>query len=145
MPDPTPKSRRRWFAWIGSFIPCLDSREWEIELEMSSRPLMDDETFYDTYYGKSGIQQQIPVRLRTLFAVQLGKPWKHLVPTDKVEDVYPDLGFEELVFEAEEEFGIQVGIEEIQQLDGTFDSLVRLIATKLRDGQTDSSSATPPS
>jgi hypothetical protein len=74
---------------------------------------------------------EIPIRLRKLFARELGSPWERLLPTDKPEDVYHDLDFAELVSDAQEEFAVSVSTDEIGELDGSFDSLVRCVASKL--------------
>jgi hypothetical protein len=91
---------------------------------------MDDEAFYHRYYAGTEIPREIPIRLRCLFAYQLGNPWERIRPRDKVCRVLEDLDFAELVFEAEEEFAVNVSADEMQKLDGSFDGLVRCIATK---------------
>ena len=131
----TPK--RSWLKFglreiVRGLLPLFPtSRELAAERDMAGRPLVDDEKFYDAHYGNSGIPKAIPLRLRNLFVAQLGKPWDRVVPTDKPEDMYPDIPFEELALEAAEEFGVQVSTGETRELDGSFDSLVRLIAAKL--------------
>jgi hypothetical protein len=69
--------------------------------------------------------------MRKLFARELGSPWERLQPTDKPEDVYHDIDFAELVYDAQEEFAVSASTEEIRELDGSFDSLGRCVATKL--------------
>jgi acyl carrier protein len=125
--------RRRWLRMALAFATdCLKTGpEQAFERELNARPVTDDETFYQSHYGGSQLPKQIPIQLRRLFATQLGEPWMRILPGDKPADVYLDLDFAELVLDAQDEFGVSISTEELSDLDGSFDSLVRCIAGKL--------------
>ncbi len=135
-----PKNTRRWYQfWLSRIVmPLFESfalpSERAFDEEAASRPVLDDEAFYQSYYAASGIAKEIPVRLRRLLAYQLGRRWEKVQPTDQPPEVCPDLDFAEIVFEVDEEFGINTAGEEINALDGSFDSLVRHIARKKSSG-----------
>ncbi len=129
--------KRRWFRFslrpaftllLDCFIP---ERQRAYERDLESRVLMDDETFYQSNYGSTGIPREIPIRLRRLFAYQLGSCWEHVQPADKPTDADDNLDFAELVFDVEEEFGVSIPIQDMMELDGSFDSLVRCVSVKL--------------
>src|SRR5689334_12092736 len=79
----------------------LTTRQDVYKRAMARRPLQDDEAFYSTYYGNTKIPKDIPLRLRRLFAYQLGCPWERLRPRDLIYRVDDDIDFAEIVFEAE--------------------------------------------
>jgi hypothetical protein len=110
---------------------CFVTRQEVYKRAMARRPLLDDETFYSTFYARSEVPREVAGRLRHLFAYQLGSPWERLRPRDLIHRVDNDIDFAEVVFEAEEEFGVSVPMAEIRQLNGSFDGLVRCIAQKL--------------
>ncbi|MEX2114426.1 MAG: hypothetical protein WD845_14625 [Pirellulales bacterium] len=132
-----PARNRRWFgfsplAMLGWFSGCLKTEpELAFERELNGRPLMDDETFFRSHYGSTCLPREIPIRLRRLFADQLGAPWARVQPSDKPAEVYLDLDFAELVADAQAEFGLSISTDEMRELDGSFDSLVRCVADKL--------------
>ena len=124
----------RFLSYIRRCVPTGGpnlTREREFERELARRPLLNDNEFYEAYYAKLEIPKQIPIRLRHIFAEQLGEPWARLRPAEKPADVYLDLPFEELVSEACEKFRTQLTADDMSGLEGSFDSLVRLLATKL--------------
>ena len=53
------------------------------------------------------------------------------LPDDNVANIFKDLGIGEVCFEIGEEFGITFSDPDIDAIDGTVDSLVRLTQTRL--------------
>ena len=102
------------------------------ERELLSRPQLDDQAFYEAYYGGSGIPEDIPIRVRKVYVEQLGDCWKGVRPEDNVCEAYPDLDLAELLYEIEDEFGIKIPDEEMKKMDGTFDAIVRYVALQRR-------------
>lgn len=122
--------KRRWFRLI---LRWLSSSKTESEYEriLESRHLLSDEAFYQSHYVGSGIPMHVPVRMRAILSRELGEPWNRLIPGDRPVDIIADLDLYELGLEAESEFGIRISAEELNELDGSFDSLVRLVSRKL--------------
>lgn len=98
--------------------------------EMRQRPLLSDDEFYQRFYADTGIAKEILVRIRHIYATQLAmdRVW----PADKATEFDSELDLAELLVEVEEEFKVEVSDDEALKLDGSFDSLVRLVARKLR-------------
>ena len=93
---------------------------------------MDDRAFYETHYGCSGIPEDIPVRIRKVYVEQLGACWMGVRQDDNVCESDPDLPFAELLYEIEDEFGIKIPDVDMKRMDGTFDAIVRYVASQHR-------------
>ncbi len=50
-------------------------------------------------------------------------------PDDDVCESDPDLPFAELLYEIEDEFGIKITDADMKRMDGTFDAIVRYVAS----------------
>jgi acyl carrier protein len=100
------------------------------ERELAGRPELDDQAFYEAHYGGSGIPEDIPVRIRKVYVEQLGDCWKGVRPGDNACQAYPDLDFAELLYEIEDEFGIKIPNEVLETMGGTFDGVVRYVASQ---------------
>jgi acyl carrier protein len=97
--------------------------------ELKKQPELDDQAFYEAYYAGGGIPEDIPIRIRKVYAEQLGACWKGVRPGDNVGDAIPDLDLAELLYDIEDEFGIKFPDDDVKKMDGTFDAIVRYIAT----------------
>ena len=122
-----PKTVRRFLAWLGDLLYRASHSRLERELE--ARPQLDDQAFYEAHYADSGIPEDIPIRIRNVYVVQLGDCWRGVRPGDNACDAYPDLDFAELLYEIEDEFGIKIPDEDMRKMDGTFDNGVRYVAS----------------
>jgi acyl carrier protein len=98
--------------------------------ELLSRPQLDDQAFYETHYGDSGIPEDIPIRVRNVYVEQLGDCRKGVRPDDNVRDACPDVDLAEILYEIEDEFGIKIPDEEMRKMDGTFDAIVRYVSSQ---------------
>ena len=94
----------------------------------AGRLLLSDDEFIERYYSERSIPRDIPLRLRQIYAHQLGMDKVH--PKDLATDFDWELDLWELVLEVQDEFGVEFTKEEILKLDGSFDSIVRAVATK---------------
>jgi acyl carrier protein len=119
---------RRLLALLGDLL--FDASHSRFEKELADRPRLDDQAFYEAHYGSSGIPEDIPIRVRKVFVEQLGDCWKGVRPDDNVCESDPDLDLAELLYEIEDEFGIKIPDEEMRKMDGSFDSIVRFVASQ---------------
>jgi acyl carrier protein len=119
---------KRVLHWLGRF--WFYASHSRFERELAARPQPDDRTFYDAWYQGSGIPEDIPIRVRKVYTEQLGQYWRGVRPSDNACLAYPDLDFAELLYEIEDEFGIRIPLEDIKVLDGTFDAVVRYVASR---------------
>jgi len=69
------------------------AKEQRAEEEPEARPALDDDAFYENFYLHTPDPKDIAVRLRRLYAGQLGPPWDKVRPKDNVAEVY-DLDFD---------------------------------------------------
>lgn len=112
---------------LSPLFPSKEERaKWE---EMRQRPVLSDDEFYERFYADTGISKEIPTRLRRIYATQLAmdRVW----PADKATEFDSGLDLAELLAEVEEDFNVEVSDEEALKLDESFDSIVRLVASKL--------------
>ena len=100
--------------------------------EMRQRPMLSDDEFYERFYADTGIAREIPIRLRRIYATQLAmdRVW----PSDKATEFDGELDLADLVADVAEEFNVEVSNDEALKLDGSFDSIVRLVAGKIASG-----------
>jgi hypothetical protein len=112
---------------LSPLIPTREEREFRRSLR-ERRKLYDDE-FYDAFYADSGIPRGLPVQLRKTLEEELGLDFGGLWPSDNlIRAVEVDWG--DIFDLIEREFRISIPRERWKQFDGTFDSLVKLIAAK---------------
>ena len=121
---------KRLFAVLGDLLSNAFSSRFDRELV--TRPQPDDQAFYESHYGGSGIPEDIPIRVRKVYVEQLGDCWKGVRPDDNVCDAYPNVDLAEILYEIEDESGIKIPDEEMKRMDGTFDAIVRCVASQRR-------------
>ena len=97
---------------LAPLVPTSRQRaKWR---EMRQRPEINDKEFYQRFYGDSGIPEEIPLRLRGLYAEQLGI--SRLLPHDRATDFDDELDFGDLLFAVAEEFSIDFSEREAREL-----------------------------
>jgi hypothetical protein len=114
---------------LAPLLPSADERRFRRAVR--ERPLLSDDEFYDQSYRDSEIPSHIAIRLRKIYAVELGmeKVW----PEDKATDFDGELDLADLLIDVEDELGVQFTEAEVEQLDGSFDSIVKCLAGKIDD------------
>jgi hypothetical protein len=101
----------------------------EFTRKIDARPGLDDDTFFTRFYEGTSFPRDIPIRLRKLYADSFGSRWWKVQPQDRVKEVYDDFDFEDLLCDVEKQFGITIPDRVLQSLDGSFDSIVRYLAS----------------
>jgi hypothetical protein len=112
---------------LSPLIPSAEERaNWK---RFTQRELLDDEAFFQRFYAGTGISKEIPLRLRRLYTKELliDRVW----PEDKTVEFDWELDFGDVLDRVEREFGVRFTKDEVEQIDGSFDSIVRLVAKKL--------------
>ncbi|MBC8869422.1 MAG: hypothetical protein H8E44_08395 [Planctomycetes bacterium] len=106
------------------------SRERARRREMHNRPELTDREFYQRFYAHLGIPEEVPLRLRDVYALQLSVTKGKVLPQDRATEFDEELDFGELLFSVADEFGVEFSEEETERLvaDGTFDAVVRHLA-----------------
>jgi hypothetical protein len=98
--------------------------------EMRQRPDLTDVEFYQRFYHDSGIPEDIPLRLRLLYAEYLAID--KVFPEDRLDNFGTALAFQDFLPVVAKEFDVEFPAAEVEQLtnEGTFDAFVRCLATK---------------
>ena len=99
--------------------------------KLAARPRLSEDEFYDCFYSRSEVPRDIPIRLRRLWADELGDEWYGVEPGDKPEEILWWLDLADLYRAAAEEFRINIRKADWRAIDGSFDSLVRYLAERL--------------
>jgi hypothetical protein len=119
---------RRLFSLLGDLI-FYASRS-RLERELAARPELADQAFYESYYRSSGIPEDIPIRIRKVYVEQLGDCWRSVRPGNKVCEICPDVDLAEMLYEIQDEFGFNIPYADMKKMDGTFDGIVRYVASQ---------------
>jgi hypothetical protein len=118
---------------VMTLAPLLPSaEERRLRRAIRERPLLSDDDFYERFYTGSGISPHIPRRLRKIYAAQLGmdRVW----PEDNATYFDGELDLADLLIDVADEFGVHFTEAEVEQMTGSFDSIVQCLARKIDDG-----------
>jgi acyl carrier protein len=111
------------WTWI-SFWP-----ERRFRKELAKRERIDDATFVREFYSATDVPEDIPRRLKPIFCdffqIELGK----LRPDDRPPEIV-ELDTIQLILDIEKEFGVSIPDKDAEQINGSFDSLVRYLASR---------------
>jgi hypothetical protein len=117
---------------IMTLSPLIASaEERRFRRAVRERPRLSDDEFHNRFYKDTEVPRHIPIRLRKIYATELGMDgvW----PQDKATDFDGELDFADWMATVADEFGVQFADQEIRQMDGSFDSIVKCLAEKLGD------------
>ena len=106
-----------------------NTNESEYFYSLAKRKSVSDEAFYRDYYSNTYVSIDTCVRVRRVLCEQLRMC--NTLPHDNVAIVFDDVGIGEICFELGEEFGVTFSNADINEIDGTVDSLVRLTHRQL--------------
>ena len=110
-------------AWI-SFAP--ERRFWR---EVAAREPLDDAEFYRQFYGESGVPHELVLRLLPVYCRMFHFEAGKMRPTDRTP-LLIELDTSDYVRQIEQEFGLGIPDEDVEELDGSFDSIVRYLAQR---------------
>jgi hypothetical protein len=122
------------WIWTGnppelSLVPLVPTKEErELRKSLQKRTKLDGDEFYQRFYANTSIPKLLVVKLRALLETQLGLPKNSVQPEDNMITADPELDWQYLIDEINNEFVIVIGYEAINTLDGTFDNLLKCIA-----------------
>lgn len=129
-----PRSRGRDAFWVSVGLllllllwPLLVWQEWHLS---TGKEAVDDDTLSRYYDSNTSIPRAIPIRLRKVLVEQLGRRWHWVKPDDWLIES-DEIDFDELLDDIGDEFGISIPDDDKQQLEPTFDSVVRYLAGRL--------------
>jgi hypothetical protein len=109
---------------LAPLIPSAEERANRKRLK--ERQILDDDAFYERFYAGTGIPKEIPLCLRRVYTSELfmAAVW----PEDKAVEFDGELDFGRVLWRVQREFGVQFMKEDIRDIDGSFDSVVQLVA-----------------
>lgn len=108
------------------------SAEWRFVRDYETRETLTDQQMIHQYFSESGIDPQIPIRIRRIFGHQFQLDPERLRPDDDFGAIYADLDFVEFFNEVEEEFGVTISNDEACAIKGTISALSELVHRKLK-------------
>jgi hypothetical protein len=89
MPESRPHKTPHWRDWL---VPLVDS--WAsaaYKNELSTRTALDNDAFYERFYGATTTPRDTPIRLRKLLATKVDKLLWKVHPEDEFAHVNDDL------------------------------------------------------
>jgi hypothetical protein len=127
---------RRFLEWLDKILnsPVMTlpwgNPDRRFLRELDERPILDDRAFYDTYYSGTGISEAIPAVVRKVYAERLDHRWNAVQPADRATDFDPELDLSDLLFAVGKAFGMCIPLDDMKAMDGSFDAVVRYIASR---------------
>jgi hypothetical protein len=122
-----------------SLSPLFPSRaEREFRRSLAERLQLDDDAFYDAYYAyyaKSEIPRHVPVRLREMLQDAVGFEFGGLRPDDGLIVATDELDWSDIFYRMQREFAVPIPKEAWSEFDGTFDSLVKMVAKRITENR----------
>ena len=94
------------------------------------RPQLSDEEFIRAYYAHE-VNRAVALRVRRILREQL--KFDRIEPSDRPCDILQDIDLSEIIWELAESFRISVNAQEVASLDGSIDSMIRLIDKKVAE------------
>ena len=129
------------WIWTGdppelSLVPLVATREERaLRKTLRTRPKLAGDEFYRRYYAESSIPKPLVAGVRALLEYQLGLPNDSIEPSDNLIDAFPELDWRYLMEEIEVEFRMTIPLEAVYRLEGTFDSLLRVVAPYYKEAK----------
>ena len=114
---------------LATWISLWPHRKFQREL--AERESLDDTEFFKQFYANTDISAHLVRRLRSIYCKQLGIEVGKLRPLDH-HPMLAELDSTELMEEIESEFGVSISDKDAEAMDGSFDSIVRFLATRSR-------------
>jgi hypothetical protein len=112
--------------WISSWP------ERKFRREVADREPLDDTQFFKEFYADTNVPGDIPCRLRPIYCrfcdLEVGK----LRPQDRPWQIV-ELDTFGLIQDIEAEFGVSISDKDAERIDGSFDSIARYLAERLRE------------
>lgn len=108
--------------------PLVPSREQrQLHRELRERPALSDAELYNKFYVESSIPEDLPGRVRKCVERWVECNVDAIHPSDCLGHLDGELDGVYLLHEVHREFGIRIPDERLQQLDGSFDSLLKCV------------------
>jgi acyl carrier protein len=101
--------------------------EREYHETCQQRPHLSDDEFIQRFYPNE-IDRAVPLRVRRILAEQLG--FDRVEPQDRPCDILQDIDLSAIVWEIAEDFGLSIDDSEIASLDGSVDSIIKLVVAR---------------
>jgi hypothetical protein len=113
-------------TWI-SFAP--ERRFWR---DVARRDTLNDEEFFRQFYGECEVPRELVLRLLPKYSREFGFDPGKLRPLDRPPALI-ELDTGDFIVEIEREFGLKIPDQDAEQLDGSFDSIVRYLAARMHE------------
>ena len=104
---PARDSFRGFLRWLAG-PPDESESERAYSEQLQLRTKLNDDEFYATFYGGTGIQKDIPIRLRKLYEKIIGEDLSALHPEDDQALIYDGLDFLDVLYRVQREFKLTI-------------------------------------
>ena len=104
--------------------------EFAFQRELKQRRPLDDVQFYRTFYADTSVPDDIPRRVRPIYCDYFNLEMAQLRPWDRPPEI-TERDTSDLVRKIEAEFGITIHDKDAENIDGSFDSIVKYLAARL--------------
>lgn len=117
----------QWFRKLVKILGLLTSSPAEREYRevCQDRADLDDREFHQSFYRESPVTLDTCSRVRRVLNSQLNL--SNVRPEDNLAVIFDDIDFGEICLEIGTELGIQLTDDKIQSMDGTVDSIIRMV------------------
>jgi len=112
------------------FVHLAKAPRRRFRRDFAAREPLDAETFVATYYAGTNVSADVVRRLRPLYAREFGLSPERLRPADNPRMMFDRTDDVSLIRSIEAEFEITFSGEDVAELSGTLDSLMRYVARK---------------
>jgi hypothetical protein len=119
-----------WLMWREDFDGMQS--EWRFKQDLKQRHHFSQSEFFDEFCQGSAIERQVIIRLLLLFADQFDIDPTLIRPTDNFFRIYGDLDAVEFFEALRREFGVSFSNRELEDIEGSFDSIVRAVNSRLK-------------
>jgi len=119
-----------WLMWREDFDGMQS--EWRYNRERKTRDFLSPTQFYERYYKSSGVQKETIVRLLALHAEFLEVEPELIRPHDNYPRISSGADDGEFIARIESEFGIQIPLDDLAMIDGSFDSIAKYLDHRLK-------------
>ncbi|MGH7137883.1 MAG: hypothetical protein ACREHD_19205 [Pirellulales bacterium] len=113
------------FYWESPF----DTEARALRRTLKQRPPLDDDAFYAAFYADSGIPKEIVIAVMRELQKMLGRSLAGVHPHDNMGVLEPEMDFADVLDVLADTFEVEIAWRTGEvNIDGTFDSLLRLVA-----------------
>ena len=119
-----------WLMWREDFDGIQS--EWRYKRELKQRDRLSLDEFYEQFYKSSGVDRELVVRMVQVFADAYLVDAQYIRPHDNYSGITAGTMDEDFIAKVRSELHIALDSEDAPVLDGSVDSIIRYLDSRLR-------------